>query len=50
MGKKPPAKAGETGSIPGPGRLNLSSRSWELQLLKPVYPGARALQQEEPPQ
>ena len=47
--KSPPAKAGDTGSIPGPGRshmlqsiyahvpqlLSLCSRAWEAQLLSP---------------
>ena len=60
--KNPPANAGEMGSDPGPGRfrvprgssacglqpLNLCSRAWEPQVLKPAQPGARALQQEKP--
>ena len=60
--KNLPANAGDTGSSPGPGRshmprkahapqlLSLRSRAREPQLLKPMHPRARALQQEKPPQ
>ena len=62
--KNPPANAGDTGSIPGPGRshmppqlLNLRSRAHEPQLLSPHAttteartPRARAPQQKKPPQ
>ena len=48
------AKAGETGSIPGPGRfhmsqpLSLGSRDWEPQLLKAICLNKRSRCKEEP--
>ena len=58
----PPAKPGDMGSIPGPGRslmpwnnlahasqlLSLCSRAQGPQLLKPMHPRACAPQQEKP--
>ena len=52
MVKNPPANAGDTGLVPGPGRshivqsneahepqlLSLCSRAWGLQFLKAAYP------------
>ena len=60
--KNPPASAGDTDSIPGPGRshmprhtedrvpqlLSLCSRAREPQVLKPACSRAHALQQENP--
>ena len=62
--KNLPANAGDTGSIPDPGRfhtprskeacvpqlLSPCSRAWEPQLMKPTHPRAHTLQQEKPPQ
>ena len=47
--KNPPANLGDTGSIPGPGRLHMlrGSQAHAPQLLKPV-PRARALQETPP--
>ena len=56
--ENPPANAGDTGLVPdsggphmppstlahAPQLSNLCSRTWEPQLLKPVYPTALALQ------
>ena len=61
-GSSVPVNARDMGSIPGPVRshmlwsnqagepqpLNLWSRAWELQLLKPARSRARALQREKP--
>ena len=58
--KNPPANAGDTNSIPDPGRshrfqsnqaqlLSLCSRAWAPQQLKFMCPGACTLQQEKPP-
>ena len=46
--KNPPAKGGDTGSIPGPGRFPhaVEQLSPAPQLLKPTRPGAHAQQQE----
>ena len=46
--KNPPANAGDTGSIPGPGRCyvpqpSLRSRARELQLLTPVHHTQRSM-------
>ena len=63
MVKNLPANAEDTGLITDPGRFpmpwsksthvpqlqSLCSRAQELQLLKPVHPRARALQQEKLP-
>ena len=60
--KNLPAKAGDTGSIPGPGRfhmpcratkpmpqpLSLCSRDWEPQLLKPICLNKRSHRKEKP--
>ena len=60
--KNLPANAGDTGSVPGPGRshmqqsnsaqapwlLGLCSRAWELQLWQPACPRVPAPQQEKP--
>ena len=62
--KNPPANAGNTDSVPGPGRshmpqstqahvpqlLSLCSRAWELQLLRPARPRVCAPQCEKTPQ
>jgi len=62
--KNLPANAGDMGSTLDPGEshmprsseanmpqlLSLCSRTRELQILKPTYPRACALQQEKPPQ
>ena len=47
----PPANAGDTGSIPGPGRSHMSwvKEAHAPQLLR-LCPRACALQQEKPPQ
>ena len=59
MVKNPPAKAGDTGLSPGPGRSHMpwSNEAREPQLLSPCattteapVPRARAPQQEKPPQ
>ena len=58
--KNPPAYAGNTGSIPGPGRSHMqwSNKSFETQLLKPAPPRKsnpcslqlqKALRQEQKP-
>ena len=48
MVKNPPVNAGDTGSIPGPGRFPhaVEQLSPAPQLLKPTPPGAHAQQQE----
>ena len=45
-------QSGDTGSVPDSGRFYMpqSNQIHVLQLLKPVSPRARALQQEKPPQ
>ena len=50
--KNPPARAADTGSIPGPGRFHMlwSNYTCVPQLLKTVLPEACALQQEKLPQ
>ena len=50
--KNPPANAGDMGLNPSLGRSHLLWDSYAsvLQLLKPLHPRARALQQEKPPQ
>ena len=62
--KNLPANAGDVGSVSGLGMilhtleqlsrctklLSLCSQAWELQLLKPMCPGARAPEQEKLPQ
>ena len=62
--KNQPANAGDTGSVPSPGRFHMlqsteahyttatepASRAWEPQPLGPVCSRACALQQEKPPQ
>ena len=59
VARKPPANAGDTGSIPGPGRshmpwstksMHVSYWAHEPQLMKPMHPIAQALQQEKPQQ
>ena len=48
--KNPPANAGDTDLIPGPGRSHMGQSNWALapQLLKHVHPTACAQQQEKP--
>ena len=50
MIKNPPAKIGDMGSIPGPGRSHKPQgiSACALQLLKAAYPRALTLQQEKP--
>ena len=61
--KDPPASAGDSGPIPGPGRshmpqsnytraqrLSLCPRAWEPQLLSPTSCRVCVSQQEKPPQ
>ena len=45
-----PAKAGDTGSIPGPGRFHMpqSNKAGVPQLLKHTHPTVYALKQEKP--
>ena len=49
--KNTPAKAGDMGSIPDPGRSHVpqSTKAGAPQLLKPFHPRACAPQQEQPP-
>ena len=51
MEKNLPANAGDTGSIPGPGRIHMhrSNEDWVPQLLSPHF-RAWARQQEQPQQ
>ena len=50
--KNPPANAGDTGLVPGPGRFHVpqGNSAGVPQLLKPVCPTASAQQQQQPPQ
>ena len=48
--KNPPANAGDTGSIFGPGRFHTPRGNWSLptKLTEAPVPRARALQQQKP--